>query len=307
MERKVVKVRTISELHRLYNCGAPKHPLVSVIDLMSIDHNVLDPGVGYQMDLYLVSCKRFKGEIMYGRSPYDFEEGSVMFTSPGQVLSVAQEVKMAEGWALFFHPDLINGSSLGRLIHQYSFFLYDLNEALHVSEEEKAILYDSVSKIERECAGRIDKHTQHLIVSNIELLLSYCERFYDRQFLTRQKVNNDIVQQFEFLLNEYFTRDILQQDGLPDVKYFASKLNLSAKYLADLLQKFTGKSTQEHIHLRLVQEAKNLLWGTNRSISEISYNLGFEHASHFSRLFKTKTGLTPGEFRNNRQEPDVTG
>jgi len=307
MEEKVINIKTISELHRLYEHSAPKHPLVSVVDLMSVRHDALDPNVGYQMDFYLVACKRFKGAIRYGRSQYDFEEGSVMFTAPGQVLVAGPEVEMEEGWALFFHPDLINSSALGRMIHQYSFFLYDINEALHVSEEEKAILYDCVSKIERECTSRIDKHTQHLIVSNIELLLSYCERFYDRQFLTREKVSNDIVQQFELLLNDYFTREIQQQDGLPDVKYFSSRLNLSAKYLADLLHKFTGKSTQEHIHLRLVREAKNLLWSTNRSISEISYDLGFEHASHFSRLFKTKTGLTPGEFRNNKQEPDGIG
>jgi AraC-like DNA-binding protein len=205
---------------------------------------------------------------------------------------------MEEGWGLFFHPDLINGTSFAKKINEYSFFNYEANEALHISDDEKMILKDCVEKIEKEYSQNIDKHTQGLIVSNIELLLNYCDRFYDRQFLTRNKVNKDIVQRFEHLLNDYFAQDELINAGLPDVKFFASHLNLSPNYLSDLLNRFTGKTTQEHIHLKLVDTAKSLLWSTEKSISEIAYELGFEYPSHFTKVFKTKTGLTPQQYRS---------
>lgn len=299
MKKELIRIRSINELHRHYQCGTPRHPLVSVIDLKTIRHNLLEEGEAYQMSLYIVSCKSFKGSLHYGRQLYDFEEGSLLFTAPEQVISSGPEVQLEEGWALFFHPDLINGTALGRNIHQYSFFLYDLNEALHVSDEEKQVLLDCVKKIEREYSQNIDKHTQGLIVSNIELLLSYCNRFYDRQFLTRAKVNHDIVQRFELLLNEYFTRETLVNDGLPEVKYFASKLNISPNYLSDLLHKYTGKTTLEHIHLQLIEKAKLLLWETGKSVSEVAYQLGFDHPSHFTKIFKSKTGLTPKAYRSN--------
>lgn len=291
---KIPVIHTISELHRLYEAGVPRHPLVSVLDLKTIRKDVFEPGMPHQMDFYVVACKKFKGAIRYGRSVYDFEEGSVMFTAPHQVVSTDTAVEMEEGWALFFHPDLIHSYPLARKMHEYSFFHYDVNEALQVSEEEKELLYDCAAKITKEISQNIDKHTQHLIVSNIELLLSYCSRFYDRQFLTREKSSKDIVQRFERLLHEYFNT----REGLPDVKYFASVLNLSPNYLTDLLQKYTGKSTQEHIHLHLIDKAKSLLIGTEDSISAIAYELGFEHVSNFSRLFKAKTGVTPGQLRS---------
>jgi len=236
--------------------------------------------------------------MKYGKGYYDFNEGSLMFTAPGQVIAPGPDVVVDEGWALFFHPDLIHGTDLGRKIHQYSFFNYETNEALHISEEEKLIIKDCVANIQREYSQNIDKHSQGLIVSNIELLLNYCARFYDRQFYTRAKVNSDVVQQFEKLLKDYFSQDTLIEMGLPNVKYFASKLNLSPNYLSDLLNKFTGKTTQEHIHLELIDKAKTLLWGTNNSISEIAYGLGFEHPSHFTKIFKTKTGKSPSEYRH---------
>ena len=213
-------------------------------------------------------------------------------------VSASHEVKMDEGWGLFFHPDLINGTSLGRKINEYLFFNYEANEALHISDDEKLILKDCIEKIEREYSQNIDKHTQGLIVSNIELLLNYCDRFYDRQFFTRSKVNKDIVQRFEHLLNDYFAQEQLIDAGLPDVKFFAAQLNLSPNYLSDLLNRYTGKTTQEHIHLKLVDTAKSLLWGAGKSISEIAYELGFEYPSHFTKVFKTKTGLTPQQYRN---------
>ena len=221
-----------------------------------------------------------------------------MFTAPGQVLGAGPDIHVAEGWALFFHPDLLHGTSLGKKMHEYSFFHYEINEALHISEEEAKVIKDCVDMIAREYASAIDKHTQSVIVSNIELLLNYCNRFYDRQFYTRAKVNADVVQRFERLLKDYFRGDAPIETGIPPVSYFASRLNLSTNYLSDLLQKFTGKSTVEHIHLELVEKAKSLLWDTEHTISEIAYELGFEYPSHFAKIFKAKTGKSPSEYRN---------
>ena len=247
----------------------------------------------------MISCKSFKGCLHYGRQLYDFEEGSLLFTAPGQVIRADPGVQLEEGWALFFHPDLLSGTSLGQNIHRYSFFLYDLNEALHVSEAEKLILLDCLKNIECEYEQRIDNHTQGIIVSIIGLLLTYSIRFYNRQFLTRAKANHDIVKRFELLLKDYFEQETLINIGLPEVNYFASRLRVSPNYLSDLLHKYTGKSTISHIHLKLTDQAKLLLWGTGKSISEIAYVLGFEHPSHFTKLFKSKTGLTPREYRND--------
>lgn len=293
-----ITIKTISALHRHYQCGNPKHPLISVMDLKSIPHDGFETDVLYRMSFYVMACKRFKGEIMYGRSKYDFEEGSMMFIAPDQIVSSGPEVEMEEGWALFFHPDLLSGTDLERKMSSYSFFRYEAKEALHISEEEKLILKDCIEKIKREYSLNIDKHTQGPIASNIELLLNYCNRFYDRQFITRVKVNNDIVGKFERLLSEYFSGNSLMETGLPDVKYFASRLHLSPNYLSDLLNKHTGKTTQEHIHLQLVEKAKSFLWDTSKSISEIAYDLGSEHPSHFTKVFKAKTGKSPKEYRN---------
>lgn len=297
-KEEIITIQSISALHRHYQIGSPNHPLVSVVDLASIPHDVFEPGVSYRMGFYVMACKRFDGKMRYGRSIYDFEEGSMMFTAPFQVVSSGPDVKMEEGWALFFHPDLISGSELGRTMTQYSFFNYEANEALHVSEEENAVLRDCIGKIEKEYSQNIDKHTETLIVSNIELLLNYCTRFYDRQFITRSKTNAVIVSRFESLLRDYFAKDSLIEAGLPDVKYFAERLGLSPNYLSDLLSRLSGKTTQEHIHLQLVEKAKSLLWNTNKSISEIAYSLGFEYPSHFTRIFKSKTGKSPREFRD---------
>lgn len=295
---RIITIRTISELHRLYGCDKPRHPLVSVLDLTTIRHDVFEPDVPFQMAFYVIACKRFKGDIGYGRSHYDFEEGAMMFTAPNQVVRSGEDIRMEEGWALFFHPDLINATDLGRKMQQYSFFLYDVSEALHISQEEKQTLWDCVEKIKKEYMQNIDHHTQGLMVSNIELLLNYCNRFYDRQFITRRKTNNDLVQKFESLLTGFFTQEVLLREGLPDVKYFATQLHLSPDYLSDVLRKYTGKTTQEHIHLQLTEKAKSLLWGTQKSISEIAYELGFTHPSHFNKIFKSKTGVSPKEYRN---------
>lgn len=298
MKNKFVTLHSISEAHKAFGYDKPKHPLISFLDFTKIKPEVVEAHAFYQMSFYTISCKRIEGVLNYGKSHYDFSEGTLMFTAPHQVINASHDSEMEEGWGLFFHPDLINGTSLAKKINEYSFFSYEANEALHVSDDEKLILKDCVEKIEREYSQNIDKHTQRLIVSNIELLLNYCDRFYDRQFLTRNKVNKDIVQRFEHLLNDYFAQDELISVGLPDVKFFASHLNLSPNYLSDLLNRFTGKTTQEHIHLKLVDNAKSLLWSTEKSISEIAYELGFEYPSHFTKVFKTKTGLTPQQYRN---------
>ena len=298
MTDKYIDIKSISDLHRMVQYASPRHPLVSVIDHCDFYKNYHPKAdVFYRFGFYIVSCKKFDGFLKYGKGHYDFNEGSLMFTSPDQVLGPGPDVIVEEGWALFIHPDLIHGTDLGKKIHQYSFFNYEINEALHISEEEKLIIKDCVAKIEKEYAQNIDKHSQGLIVSNIELLLNYCNRFYDRQFYTRAKVNSDVVQQFEKLLKDYFAQSTLIETGLPNVGYFASRLNLSPNYLSDLLGKFTGKTTQEHIHLELIDKAKTMLWGTNQSISEIAYGLGFEHPSHFTKIFKTKTGKSPSEYR----------
>jgi AraC-like DNA-binding protein len=298
MPGQYLDIETISDMHRLMQHAPPRHPLVSLVD--HADFYERRPGgtPTYRFGFYTISCKRFEGILKYGRGNYDFSQGTLMFTAPGQVISTGPVTTVDEGWALFIHPDLIHGTDLDRKMHQYSFFNYEANEALHVSEDEQLTLVDCVTKIEKEYQQNIDKHTQGLIVSNIELLLNYCNRFYDRQFYTRTKVNADVVQQFERLLKDYFAQSTLTDTGLPNVNYFASRLNLSSNYLSDLLQKFTGKTTLEHIHLELIDRAKSMLWGTNASISEIAYRLGFEHPSHFTKVFKTKTGKSPREFRH---------
>ena len=290
-------IRSISELHSFFRCDKPVHPQISVVDLAKVDRSHRVPGASYRIALYSIACKQIEGFFGYGRTSYDFSEGSLMFTSPHQVLTPGAENKV-EGWGLYIHPDFLNSSTKGRKLTEYSFFGYDTNEALHISEAEKNVLENCVQNIQREIAMNLDKHSHDLILTNIELLLSYCSRFYGRQFLTRAKASNDLVERFDSLLSEYFTRESLIETGVPDVKYFASRLNVSANYLADLLTKYTGKPTHEHIQLKLVDKAKSLLWSTDNPISGIAYDLGFEHPSHFTKFFKNKTGLSPKEFRH---------
>lgn len=301
MQNRYVDINTISELHAFYGCGKPQHPLITVIDLLAVNReHIPTDGSFYRLGCYSIFCKQFKGLLKYGRSHYDFSEGSLMFTAPHQVTATSRDIQIEEGWGLFFHPDLINNSPLGRKINDYSFFHYDVNEALHLSEEEKRTIGECVNNIKKEYAQNIDKHTQGLIQSNLELLLNYCNRFYDRQFFTRAHISNDTVERFEHLLKDYFSQDSLIEAGLPDVKYFATRLHLSPNYLSDLLNKYTGKTTQEHIHLQLVDRAKTLLWSSDKPISEIAYDLGFEHPSHFTKIFRNKTGQSPKAFRTIR-------
>jgi AraC-like DNA-binding protein len=295
MAKKYIDINTITDLHQMVHFGAPKHPLVSLVEH---ETNTLSPqveDVAYRAGFYTVSCKKILGDMQYGRGSYDFSNGTLMLVAPGQVITPGSGIIIEQGWSLFFHPDLLHGTDLSRKIHEYNFFNYEVNEALHVSEDEESALKDCADKIKKEYSQNIDKHTQELIVSNIILLLNYCNRFYDRQFYTRTSANSDLLQRFERLLKEYFVASISM--GLPSVSYFAAQLNLSPYYLSDLLLKVTGKTTLEHIHLEIIKNAKSLLLSTDESISGIAYSLGFEHASHFTKLFKTKTGTSPSDYR----------
>jgi len=303
MSEEFISIKSVEDLHRFYIYGSPKHPLITVIDLKNVsrsDENFAD--YLYSLDLYTIVYKKFKGSLKYGRSNYDFQDGTLMFTAPNQVMSPSADTEIEKGWFLAFHPDFIYGSDLGKKIQKYSFFQYESNEALHISEDEKVLLDEVILRIKKEYSQNIDRHTQGLILNQIETLLNYSDRFYDRQFFTRNKTGNDVTQRFESLLNDYFNDEQMIEKGIPEVKYFAEKLNLSSNYLSDLLSKFTGKTTIEHIHLKLVDKAKNILLGTTKSVSEIAYELGFEHPSHFTKIFKTKAGISPLHFRKQFPE-----
>lgn len=292
---EIFKLNTVSQYNNLVG-QETLHPLVSIVDFAKIE-----PFQYFRMQtgLYVIFLKDLKcGNITYGVGNYDYEEGTLVFIAPGQVYGVASDLKQkGSGQALVFHPDLIHGTSLGRNMKDYSFFSYEVSEALHLSARERAIINDCFEKISFELEHAIDSHSKTLIVSYIELFLNYCKRFYERQFVTRNHVNKDILTRFEKTLDEYFSSEKLMEAGLPSVKYFAEKLFLSPNYLGDLLKKETGKSTQEHIQLKFIDVAKEKIYASNKSIGEIAYELGFKYPQHFARMFKKETGYTPNEFR----------
>lgn len=274
------------------------HPLVSVVDF--------DEMPTYQyfrryMGIYAVFLKYIKcGDMRYGCQSYDYEDGTLVFISPGQVYGIDSKGKIIKpsGKALVFHPDLIAGTDLGRKIRDYTFFSYEVNEALHLSKKERAIINDCFEKIAYEIGQNIDKHSKTLIVSNIELFLNYCMRFYDRQFITRTNTNKDILHRFEKLLNEYFDSGKPSVLGFPTVAYCAEALHLSTNYFGDLIKKETGRTALDHIQSKLINEAKAMMFDADKSISEIAHLLGFNYPQHFTRLFKQKAGVTPNEFRS---------
>lgn len=274
------------------------HPLVSVVNFNEI------PAIHYfrrYMSLYAVFLKNIKcGDMRYGCQPYDYEDGTLLFVSPGQVYGIDSKGVMTKpsGYALVFHPDLLAGSHLGRTINDYSFFTYEVHEALHLSKKERDTIVDCLEKIRTELEQTIDKHSKVLIVSTIELFLKYCTRFYDRQFITRNHVNNDMLVRFEALLQDYFKSGKAQTTGLPSVGYCADKLHLSPNYFGDLIKKETGHTALDFIQSRLIEEAKVKLAETGKSINEVAFELGFKYQQHFTRLFKLKTGQTPNEYRS---------
>lgn len=298
MPENFVEVDSVSILHELYGLSKPAHPLITVIDLKTVKNNQRDQAVAYRLGLYAIFCKQVNGLVKYGRSHYDFDEGSMMFMSPGQVVKPVAGSFAEVGWGIFFHPDLIYQGDLALKMSDYSFFQYETNEALHISEVEKQLLETCLQNVQKEYSQNFDKHTNKLINNYLELILNYCIRFYERQFFTREKVHTDAVQRFEKILNDYFSQDTLIDTGIPNVVYFAEQMHLSPNYLSDLLHRFTGKTTQEHIHLQIVEKAKSLLWATQQSVSEIAYALGFDYPSQFTRLFKNKTGHTPRDYRH---------
>jgi AraC-like DNA-binding protein len=249
---------------------------------------------------YTIFLKDVKcGDLVYGRHTYDYQEGTLVFLAPGQVAGVNSkgETYQPKGYALIFHADLIHGTTLGRHIQDYTFFSYQSNEALHLSERERKIVLDCFSKIQYELEHAIDKHSRRLIVANIELFLNYCIRFYDRQFITRDKVTKGILEKFESLLNNFFQSDRPQTIGLPSVAYCASELNLSPGYFGDLIKKETGKTAQEYIQSKVIEEAKERVFDLNKSVSQVAFELGFKYPQHFTRLFKQRVGQTPNEYR----------
>jgi AraC-like DNA-binding protein len=262
----------------------------------------MEEGIRISCYFYSIMFKNYCANNMkYGRQSYDFQEGSLVCIAPKQVVTMDAEIEKRNdmmGWGLFFHPDLLRGTSLGKKMNDYTFFSYETSEALHLSDKEKQILFDCVQKIENELQENIDTHSQTLLVSNIELLLNYCSRYYSRQFITRKSTNSNTVAQVQTLLKNYFNTEKHQEKGLPTVKYLADNVYLSASYLSDLLKKETGMNAQDHIHYYLIEEAKNILLNSNNSVSEIAYSLGFEYPQYFSKLFKQKTGQTPIEYRH---------
>lgn len=300
---KTIVINSISQVHQSLGLTKPKHPMVSVIftkDIQSVSgfQQVKVVNNLYQIALKNTGC----GTLLYGRNTYDYQEGTLVFTAPGQVSKFDGELQKGnedtEGWMLIFHPDMIRKSSFAEKITKYSFFNYDVNEALHLSDDERKTIEELLSKITREYSQNLDRHSQHLIISNIELLLDYCLRFYDRQFYTRTNLNNDILSNFERHLKEYYQLKNAIEIGIPNVSYIAKKLNMSPNYMSDLLKKETSKTAQEHIHLFIVEKAKSKLLNSKTPISEIGYALGFEYPQHFSNLFKSKTGLSPKEYRS---------
>lgn len=288
-------INSISAFHRLLSLPEPRHPLVSVINLEESIFLEDEVWKGFVNRFYCVALKReAKGKIRYGQQHYDYDKGVLSFTAPNQVQQLdLQNMECGSGYLLVFHPDFLLQHSLANSIHQYGFFNYTVNEALHLSAEEEDDLVTILHKIDKECR-HIDKHTQEIILTHIESLLKYSNRFYERQFLTRRNSNSALLARFEQLIDDYFNSEV---QGLLTVQYIASQLNLSPNYLSDLLRIHTGQSTQQHIHEKLIAKAKEKLSTTNLSVSEIAYALGFEHAQSFSTLFKKKTNVSPVEFR----------
>ena len=293
----ICKFKTIDEYNKILGVET-LHPLVTIIDFSKTSYNG-DYPEGHSFGYYSVFLKDVKcGDMKYGRNYYDYQEGTLVFMAPEQVVKIEnRQPHQPKGWALMFHPDLIRGTSLGRMMKDYTFFSYDVFEALHLSEQERQVVLECFGNIASELNHSIDKHSQRLIVSNIELFLNYCVRFYDRQFIIRKHANSDILSRFEELLTNYFNSELPQKKGLPTVKYCADNLHLSANYLGDLLKKETGKSAQEHIQLRLIEAAKEKMFEKDKSVSQIAYELGFEYPQYFSRLFKKRVGMSPNEYR----------
>ncbi|AWW00273.1 helix-turn-helix domain-containing protein [Arcticibacterium luteifluviistationis] len=297
MQNKLRKIETISDFHKIRGLGSPLHPLVSLIDYGLAKLLPEYIGETWHFNFYSIGLKRDVGVLRYGQQKYDFSEGILSFIAPGQLLSIEPNTNATlkpSGWLLLVHPDFIWNSSLAKSIKAYDFFNYAINEALFMSKKEEKLIESILQNIGQEIEGNIDHFSQNIIIAQIELLLSYSERFYQRQFITRKKSNHEVLERLETLLNDFFNDE---NSRLPTVQYVAEQLNLSPNYLSNLLKSLTGQNTQQHIHEKLIEKAKEQLATTNLSVSEIAYQLGFEHSQSFSKLFKSKTNYAPLKFR----------
>jgi len=298
----VIRFKTISEFHRMMDLPKPHHPLITVVDLTTMPR---PPEGTYSRvyDFYSISLKKnFHLAMLYGQQPHDFDEGVLHFMAPGQVITVTinkDQEHNPSGWMILFHPDLLWNTPLAKTIKQYEYFGYAANEALHLSDREEAMISGIAKNIEHEYQANIDKFSQPVIIAQLELLLTYADRFYQRQFITRKVASHEILARMETLLDDYFASGALVKQGLPTVTYIADALHVSPNYLSGLLKNLTGQSTQQHLHNKLIELAKEKLSTTTLSVSEIAYELGFEHLASFSKLFKTKTNLSPLEFRQS--------
>jgi AraC-like DNA-binding protein len=293
---------TISEFHAFVQLPQPQHPLFSVVDVGTVPHRDSEEPASTVFDFYAISVKRMRNvNIKYGQHPFDFNEGIMSFMAPGQVFSItvadAAEAVEKSGWVLYIHPDFLWNTPLAKTIQQYDFWDYSLKETLFLSAREEATILGLIHAIEQEYLASIDRFSKPIIVSHLESLLHYADRFYHRQFLTREKANHEVLERLETLLHAYFNNNNLVERGLPTVQYVADCLHLSPKYLGNLLRVVTGQNTQQHIHTKLIAKAKEKLSATTLTVSEIAYELGFEHVPSFSKLFKAKTNQSPQEFR----------
>lgn len=294
---KILNLDSVDLYNKLYGLES-LNPLVSVIDLNKATSSV--DLIRFNYGIYALYLKLEKAcDIKYGRQTYDYQEGTIVCFAPGQTAETnpTTDKVQVNAHGILFHPDLLRGTSLGKSIKKYTFFSYEVNEALHLSEEERSIVMDCLKIIRMELEHGVDKHSKTLLVNHIELLLNYCMRFYERQFITRGKTNRDVLTRFENLLNEYFESALAEQDGLPTVKYFADKLCLSSNYFGDMFKKETGKSPQEYIQEKVIELAKERISDTADTVSQIAYSLGFQYPQHFCRLFKKRVGYTPSEYR----------
>lgn len=296
---KPFRIRSITEVYRLMKLPKPHHPLIGIIDLKGLKNEQDIEAVVF--DFYTVSLKRGCDKLLYGQQKYDFDEGLMAFMAPGQVLRGEEGgvPHNLEGWMLFIHPDFLWKTPLAKKIRQYEYFDYSANEALFLSDKEETLVNGIIENIRQEYHSNIDKFSQDVIIAQLELLFTYAQRFYERQFITRKITNSKILGRVEDVLTDYFDTEDLHSKGLPTVQYVAGKLNISTKYLGSLLKQLTGQTTQQHIHEKLIERAKEKLSATDLSVSEIAYALGFEHSQSFSKLFKAKTSQSPLEFRQS--------
>lgn len=303
---KIVNIKTVEEYDRYWGLES-RHPLVNVLEGSQITQPI--PNCRKNFDLYVIFLKDVMcaDYLKYGRREYDYQENTLVFVSPGQVLGYPADgsTYQAKGWCLYFSPELLRGTQLGRHIKDYTFFSYEVSEALHLSLQERETIIDCLKKIDDEINNGTDKHSNTIIVSAIELFLNYCTRFYDRQFITRKKVNKDILVRFEDLLDGYFTFEKPQLYGTPSVAYCAEQLHLSANYFGDLIKKETGKSAQEYVQQKTMETAKTLLSGSGKTVSEIAYILGYQYPQYFSRAFKKAVGCTPNAYRISLSENNL--